>query len=772
MQASRKWNAHWIRPEEDKPEKNTYYLFRKDFAVTDRAESYTLYITADTRYRVYINGCVIGYGPPLCVSHYHYYDEHQIKLRQGVNCIAVEVYHLGVAPDSVCGLLCEIASETGRSLVSSDAEWKVTRSEAWRQDTHYFRMSMYAPFQEHFDARRIPDGWMTPGFSDQSWAGSRIIKGQWEDRPPAVLPWGHLVPRDIPFMLETPRLARSVMRVEESIDLLNRMRSEDLSISLSVPGQPLHHATVEKPDQLLRTTGHTVVQCSTDHLDRSFDGVYYPSIVLDFGKSINAFLELEISGEAGGMIDIGYAERLINGHFNNTIEGMYADRYVMREGRQRFRPSTWKSFRYVKIMFRSCVAPVLVHRVQASVTEYPYEDRGEFHSNDSTLNQVFEICRYTLRLCSNDSIMDTPWREQAQFVGDVAAVTLGGIYSCFGDIKLPAKFLKQSAANQLPVGLLPSVTNSANNPMVHPDYSLWWVHALWNHYLYTGEAEWIHRYYPHTLKILQYYMAYIGEHQLLENIPHMTFIDWANVDRRGVCAPHNAIFYGVSACIEKMAVLKGDAHTQAQLQQIRGGIKKNFSRMFFSEERGCYADAWVDGSLSPITSEQTNMAAIYWELCDHMEPSHVADRILGSDPLRHTEAQPFFTMITLRALNKIGRGAQALELIRSRWGRRMVDKGATSTFEEWGLNGSWRTGVFSNVMRTQSHAWSAFPAEFLIRSVAGFEIVEPGCSTVRIAPMESSFNYNIAIPIPQGRVSIKRENGTTQVSAPDNVTIQ
>ena len=44
--------------------------------------------------------------------------------------------------------------------------------------------------------------------------------------------------------------------------------------------------------------------------------------------------------------------------------------------------------------------------------------------------------------------MGTPWREQGQFLGDVSAVTLGEIYSCFGDTKLPAKYLTQCNAIQ------------------------------------------------------------------------------------------------------------------------------------------------------------------------------------------------------------------------------------------------------------------------------------------------------------------------------------
>ena len=51
-----------------------------------------------------------------------------------------------------------------------------------------------------------------------------------------------------------------------------------------------------------------------------------------------------------------------------------------------------------------------MHRVTALRTRYPFEDRGAFESGDEKLVRLFDICRHTIRLCCNESIMDTPWR--------------------------------------------------------------------------------------------------------------------------------------------------------------------------------------------------------------------------------------------------------------------------------------------------------------------------------------------------------------------------
>lgn len=94
---------------------------------------------------------------------------------------------------------------------------------------------------------------------------------------------------------------------------------------------------------------------------------------------------------------------------------------------------------------------------------YPFEEKGNFISNDEKLNSVYNMCRDTIKLCCNESIVDTPWREQSQWLGDVAAITLGGIYACFGETKLPSKFIQQSSMNQSCTGVISNVTNTMEN---------------------------------------------------------------------------------------------------------------------------------------------------------------------------------------------------------------------------------------------------------------------------------------------------------------------
>ena len=776
MGRQRKWRAKWIWAAGDGREKNVYYYFRREFSLDGRDGEYRVYIAADTRYQLFIDGRFVGRGAPQSQPFHQYYDEHIVTryLRAGVNCLAVVVYHLGTLADTRGGLLAELVGEGGGAILGTDASWRVARAEAWQQDTYAFRGNQVAPYQEFFDARKVPQGWDQAGFDDRAWQPATVIQGRQSDRVPTVLPWSKLVLRDIPFMTAEPVLASRIEKVEESLDIANRSRPNDLAPGLSMVGNPLRYTRVENAENLLCETGTTVVQSSLCHENLDFDGLYAPAIVLDFGRVITAHLRLELEGEAGGMVDIGYAERLIDGYFNIALEGEFADRYILRSGRQTFESFNWRSFRYVKLRFRYCDRPVTIHRVLGIVSTYPYKQRGSFHSGDERLNAVFRICRDTVQLCSNEFLMDTPWREQAQWLGDVALVTVPCIYACFGDTALPGKFFRQAAANQHPTGMLSNISNVVNHHWqdAHADYSLWWVQGLWNHYMYTGEAGWIHSLYPQALHVIYAHLDYVNDKGLIEDMPYRIFIDWADVDRRGECAAYNAIFYGTLKAVLRMAQLKNDAYTVALAEQAMRAIKSCFQRRFFDPRRGCFADANVDDELSPKVSEHANMAAINWGLCDEATGRAIVAAFYEKRSVRFTEAQPFFMAVVLSALDRLGRFDLALELIRERWGRRMVDKGLTSTLEEWYQNGSWRDGTFKGFLRTHSHAWSAIPAAFLIHNLTGFEILEPGCARVALSPQRTPFDYEVSCPTPRGDVRVRCKQGVITVEAPDGVRIQ
>jgi len=766
---SRVWTASWIwHPQA--PARNAWVLFRREFAV-ERGEGARLFISADTRYRAWLNGQLLGDGPVQSQPYHQYYDERDLAphLRAGTNCLAVLVHHQGVQDAARGGLLAEVVADRGQPVCVTDANWRAVVG-PWRVDSYFSGGNRIGPFQEHVDLRQLPVGWQQPGFDDRAWAAPVVITSRGNDRPPLVMPWCRLLPRDIAFLEERPVHATGLQCVEECLDLAARRAPGDLSLSLSQAGRPVQWARVEAAENLLREAGETVLACSDRHRDRVTDGRYDPCLTLDFGRVLTGYAEVEVEAPAGARLEIGYAERLVDGRFNNALECAFADGATLAAGRNVFRPLVWRSFRYLRLRLKNCEQPLRVRAVRAIEVRYPYVRRGSFRG-DARLERIFEISRTTVELCSIESLMDTPYREQAQWLGDVAAVTVPAIYACFGDTALPGKFLRQAGMNTRPTGLLANISNVASTDWQNdiPDYSLWWVIALWRHYQYTGDARYLHECYPELQRILRTHLERVNADGVLAGMFGWVFMDWAAVDVTGSCAAYNALFAGACDAAAAVARFKNDAWAAETYAAAAAGVRRAFARTFVDPRTGVVMDAVADGVRSARCSEHGNAAAIAFDCVDAATADRIIDAVFERKTVAATEAQPFFMVVVLQALRRRGRTDLALRLLEDRWGKRMVDRGRTSCTEEWYENGSWRSGDWQGFQRTHSHAWSACPAEFLIAGLAGLEIREPGCRKVRITPYRAAFAYEVIYPTPRGDIVVRWDGRAPRITVPAGV---
>lgn len=765
----RNWNGHWIWCE-DAVKKNSFCYFRKEFLVR-KGEKVHIFLTADTRYRMYINGAFVRNGPVQSQPYNQYYDEQDITpwVKEGTNVLGVEVYYGGHIKDTRGGLLADVETEEGTILLSTGSEFKAKMAEAWKQDTWGQWINRFAPYQEVFDAGKEPVGWKTEGFDDSTWSNAVVIAGRnGMNTAPVEGPWSKITRRPIPDMRLSEKVPE-IIKEEECLYLMNRFRSQDLSISLSQPGVPVHFSEITH----INTPEGEVISV-TCRMDDPYGGVYNPVLLLDFGEEVTAYLELELEGIAGQTVEIGYAERLVNGFFNNALECQFADQYTLKDGKQRFRTFHWRGFRYVRLIFKDCSEPLKIHKIKAIETRYPFEEKGSFVTGDEKLQKVFDICKKTVELCCNEAIVDTPWREQSQWMGDVAAVTLGGIYGLYGDTVLSAKFLTQSANNQLQTGLISNVTNTTADGYLGCmiDYNFWWIIAVWDYYMYTGDRELLNRIYPVVCRLMLAADDFRDEYGMLNRVSYTVFIDWAANDRRGECGPLNAIYYGTLKTFEKMAEYKGDNYMADHAREAQALIETYFSERFWNGEKGLFVDANCDDRQSQVISESGNMLPVYFGLASKEQTDNIMRRFLEDKDVKAVEACPFLGFYTLRAASVSGRTDLAMEMIQDKWYERFVKKGFTSTAEEWSQNGSYRNGAFSPFFRSLSHAWSAGPAEFLVKDLNQLKILAPGGKKVSIGLQKLPCDYTAVYPLKNGKVEIAQKNGEVSVRTEGEVTVE
>jgi len=199
------WNAaSWIWGPEERQPVNERIRFRRTFewdgGEPDLAE---LKISADSRYRLWVNGEEIGTGPIRSTPGHWYFDTYDIRpqLRRGRNAIAVEVWHYGHSNyqyiEGEAGLIAELAwtDRTSAGTIGTDAAWLWKRAAAYERNT--VKRNVNLGWMEIYDAAAEEDGdWTTAAFDDAAWSVSAVVAAA------DAGPWGELRRRPIETLAE------------------------------------------------------------------------------------------------------------------------------------------------------------------------------------------------------------------------------------------------------------------------------------------------------------------------------------------------------------------------------------------------------------------------------------------------------------------------------------------------------------------------------------------------------------------------------------------
>jgi alpha-L-rhamnosidase len=206
------WQARWIWLGSEEPQAAA--MFRKEITLTEAPQKVKAWLTADIKYRLYVNGRLVSRGPVDMgldyaggTTHRWFYDFRDLTpfFTKGANVIAAEVFRQWPIGFTVSrgqpGFLFEadiLRGDGQRMTVKSDATW---HSLAAMQFTN----------ASTFDTGKEPSGWRQPGFDDSAWPASREVKDVWEP----------LVASEIPPLMEA---RYPVLRIE---GLTNRTVTAD-----------------------------------------------------------------------------------------------------------------------------------------------------------------------------------------------------------------------------------------------------------------------------------------------------------------------------------------------------------------------------------------------------------------------------------------------------------------------------------------------------------------------------------------------------------------
>ena len=412
-------------------------------------------------------------------------------------------------------------------------------------------------------------------------------------------------------------------------------------------------------------------------------------------------------------------------------------------------------FRYVEI---ECPVSLDAGSVRQLFVHTAFDDTASaFHSSDATLNQVWDLCKHTMKATTAFGVYIDGERERIPYEADAYLNYLSHL-ACDAN---------------------PSVARvTTEHLLAHPTWPTEWslhmplMAAL--DYEATGDPVLAIRNYDALRKKLLMDKARPSDGLLQAS----AIVDWPAKERDGyndgqsdpnqkqqvgpqINTVANAFYY---RALKKMAVLAraiskpDDARV---LDSKADQVSASFNSVFFDKTRGVY----VDGEGSAHASLHANMFALAFDLVPAQNKKGVADFVES----RGMACSVYGAQYLLEALYESGKDETALRLMTSHEKRgwwHMIELGSTMTLEAW--DAEYKPNL------TWNHAWGAVPANIISRYLVGVRPLTPGYTKVLIAPRPGSLqSFDAKVPTVRGPIGVLYENKNglrVEVTVPKGVT--
>ena len=748
--------ARWIAPPGIPGDSFTVFHARRTFDLAALPTRFVAHVSADNRYRLYVNGVYITSGPQRSdVEHWRYETvDLAPHLRAGRNVVAALVWNWGAARPVAqhshrTGFLRQGNSATEAAHVNTGSGWRLLVDSAFAPIviTTASMGNYYAAAPgDSIDGSRYPWGWERPDYDDSGWL--LVTPARRTDAAPLAAFSGAaggaivgrakrraMQPGEYGEMSGWQLEPRSIPPMEERVQRLARVRR--------ATGAPTD-------DAFLRGARDLVIPPRTR-----------ASLLLDQSHTTNAYPVLETSGGRASSIRLTYAEALVDsqgrkGHRDSitgrTIRGVHD--VILPDGgaRRRYQTLYWRSFRYIQLDIATADEPLRIHDLHGIFTAYPFVERARFDSELPWLADMWRINWNGARIGAFDTYMDTPYWEQLQYVGDTRIQGLISLYVA-GDDRLLRQAIEHFDLSRIPEGLTASRYPSALTQII-PPFSLIHVAMVHDFFMHRRDDAFVRQRLAGVRGILDWYARHVDSSGMLGPMPHWNYVDWTRPWPRGV--PPDAD-HGRSSTISLLYVYA--LNRAAELEDAVGPAGSgNAYRARAESMLRAVRSAWDPARQlfrdSPDTnaySQQTNVLAILTDAVPAAGQRQLMQRVLDDTTL--TRASYYFGFYVLEALRKAGLAERYVEQLEP-W-RTMLALGLTSTPEN------------PEPTRSDTHAWAAHPNYGLLATVLGVRPASPGFAAVNIAPaMGPLRRAQGRVPHPLGDIEVqleRREAGLTAV---------
>lgn len=506
-----------------------------------------------------------------------------------------------------------------------------------------------------------------------------------------------------------------------------------------------------------------------DHASR-IERLDAETTLLDFGRTSFGSLRASLTSPKGGdTVYVAIGEAMKDGRIDNRPPGTvryYRYPVVLKQGRHTYdivpdhdRRNTGPQavlmpdyigevapFRYCQI--ENYAGSVDADDVVRLTVTYPFDTRAShFVSDNAALNEVWDMCRYTIEATSALGIYIDGDRERIPYEADAIINQLGhyAVDREYAMARRTSEYLLQ-----------------------HPTWPTEWIlQALiiaWNDYLYTGDLRSVEQNYDllsaRTLRSLRRDNGLIST-RVDNTVSTDTFrlsinfngsisdiVDWprGSEDDNYVFTPYNtvvnAFHYRAMQLLARMAEALGRHDEARELNSYCDAFRDTFNAAMIDPTTGTYRDG--------IDTDHRSLHANLFPLAFGLVPEEYERSVVDYIRSRGMACSVYAAQFLLDGLYDMAEGDYALHLLTKddiRSWRNMIRAGATITFEAW--DNSFKPNQDWN------HAWGAAPADIIPMRLVGVRPLTPSAATIEVRPQTASLRHvTAAVPTIRGTVEV------------------
>jgi alpha-L-rhamnosidase len=487
------------------------------------------------------------------------------------------------------------------------------------------------------------------------------------------------------------------------------------------------------------------------------------SYFFDFGKDAFAQLHLQLNSEKSDSIWIEAAEALdsfgdllkVNGNIRYIRRSLFLEKgahnYTIewpadakRNSRNPIPMPNYIGevfpFRYVRITNYN--GAINKESVRRTLISYPFNDNASgFTSNDTILNKVWELCRYSVKATSFTGYYVDGDRERLPYEAD-ALINQLSHYSTDAEYSMARR----------------SMAFLLFHPTWPTEWSLQNIILAWNDYLYTGDDSFLKVYYPELqkkilmplsagnglistrtgkqrddfLESIHMVKDFDGKHGLKDNVDWPQKGDYIGSEKEyggetdgfvytNYNSVINAWYYFDLTLMRQIANVLGKPEDAKMYNEKEKQVYQSFRQVFTNPQTGLIKD----GDSTGHTSLHANMFALAFGLV----PPDEVEKVCTFIKSRRMACSVYGAQFLLEALYDAGQQDYALDLLNSTAQRswyNMIWIGSTITMEAW--DKLYKPNLDLN------HAWGSAPANLIVRKLMGVLPLTPGWETFQIKP--------------------------------------